>query len=342
MKLPAELDEHLVGLLRSPPRVSPHVRSDPGAVLERAEAHGLAAVTLDALASAGVELPPALQSVTGRRATARALDHAAHLDALRAIDAAFAAAGLDAVVLKGSAFAERYYAVPSGRATSDVDLMVAEADLDRAALALAPLGYAPESGAEEERFRREHHHLHLQSAAGPPLELHFHAYRGFGSVLRSEPLIARRARFAGLPRGAVGVLSPPDELVYLAAHAAAHRFIRLGWLYDLRLLVEHMSVEELESAAGRARAAGYARLLSFTAQLLHDVLGVPQDRLEPLGRLDRVRARLVDRVVGEPPSPVRRSATRFVYSAALCDTLPSAARYAVGASVGRARGLFER
>ena len=31
-------------------------------------------------------------------------------------------------------------------------------------------------------------------------------------------------------------LAAEDEFVYLAVHAAAHGFVRLMWLYDLKLL----------------------------------------------------------------------------------------------------------
>ncbi len=343
MKLPAELDEDLVELLRSHGSSVPErVRCNPALVLGRAELHGLAAVVQQILADAGVELPADLRLDLERRAMARELDHAGHIAALQRIDAAFGDAGLEAVVLKGSAFAERYYALPSGRGTSDTDLMVAEADLEAAARVLASLGYEQGSGPEELRFRREHHHLHLANPAGAPLELHFHAYRGFGSVLPSEPLVARREPFAKLRRGAVGVLSKPDELVYLAVHAAAHRFIRLGWLYDIQLIVDRMTECELETAVARARDWGFARLLEFTGSMLQDVLGYSVGVRMGLGRLGGMRLRMLHRIVGEPRSAIVRSATRLVYGTALCDTFASAARHGATASLSRARGLLAR
>jgi hypothetical protein len=343
MKLPLELDDDLVGLLRLPDSsagtvIPKHVRRTPANVLRRAELHGLTAVVEPLLLAGGVELPPSVVSELRFRAAAREMDHAARLEQLARIDDAFASAGVNAIALKGALLGERYYAVPSGRATSDTDLMVAERDLERAARVLERLGYIPESGPDEERFRREHHHLHLAHPAGPPLELHFHAYRGFGSVLPSEALIERRERVAPLSHGAVGVLSKPDELVYLAVHAAAHRFVRIGWLYDMRLILAQMTDDELATAAARARGWGYGRLLAFTAELLADTLGVPSGVLEKLGRLDVVRSRVVARIVGEPSSPMKRSATRFVYSVALCDSLPAAARYATSSTMSRVRG----
>lgn len=342
MTLPAKLDEPLVELLRSPRSIPEHARKEPSRVLRRAELHGLTGVVTGILTDAGVELPPALNDELRLRAVARELDYEAHRGAFRRIDRVFATARIDAVGLKGCLFAERYYDVPSGRATSDTDLMIAEADIDRASKALRSIGYVPEEGPEEDRFRREHHHLHFTHPAAPPLELHFHAYRGFGSVLRSEALIARRERLATLEHGAVGVLSKPDELVYLSVHAAAHRFVRLGWLYDIGLLVERMSPDELEVAHARARASGYARLLAFALSLLHDVFGAPTEASSRGPRLGRLRGRLARHVVAEPSRALKRSATRFIYTATLCDSFAASVRYASHSSLGRARELFTR
>lgn len=338
MSLPRKRDARLVEVLRALPDVPESARREPAHVLERAELHGLAGVVRDALRAAGVVLPSRLDRELDLREMARDVDHAAHLGLLARIDRALADADISAVVLKGAAFAARYYPRPSARATSDVDLLVAEADLDAAGAALARIGYIAAEGPEEERFRREHHHLHFSHPDALPLELHFHAYRGFGQVLPSEPLVLRRRPFAQLAAGAVGVLAPEDELVFLAVHAAAHRFERLGWLYDLQLLVRTMSEAQIRTAAALATEWGYSRALSFTANLLADVLGERAPQLSVLvGRLGSVRQPVVRGVAGEPAAALARSATRFVYTAALCDTLPAAARYAWSASLARAR-----
>ena len=252
------------------------------------------------------------------------------------IDRAFAGAGLSAVALKGPLLAERLYARPAARPSSDVDLLVDEAALDDAVRVLASVGYAWTDSDEERRYRREHHHLHLSRARSLPLELHFHAYRGFGAVLPSEPLLARRVAVPGL--SALAVLEPPDELVYLAAHAAAHRFVRIGWLWDIRLLVERMTEDEIARAVRRARSWGYARALACAGDLVaRFVTGRP---LGALGALGAVRGGAVRATVAEPRPALARMATRFAYTALLCDSPGRAARYAAGAVHGRVRGML--
>lgn len=341
---PAATDRALVTLLRaSLGEGGVPSALDTRAVLDRAELHGVAGVARDALRAASVGVDASTETRVSLRETARELDHAAHLAMLARIDGALANAGIHAVVLKGPLFAERFYARPGARGTTDIDLLVAEGDIDTATRALAAVGYSGLRGREEERFRREHHHLHFAHASAVPLELHFHAYRGFGSVMRSEPLISRRRAVLAPQRlSAIGVLEPQDELVYLAVHAASHRFGRLAWLYDLALLLRTMTAREVDTAAKRARSLGYARALAFAGTMLVDTLGVDPDSVARLGALGPLATTVVQAIVAEPAHPWSRSATRFVYTAALCDTPRGAVGYAYGASVGHARRVLRR
>jgi hypothetical protein len=330
--VPAEADLPLVGLLRR--GEAPPIAAED--LFARAEAHGLSGVIRDAWQKTGRELPPRLGAELEARAVARQLDHDAHLALLGKIDAALATAAIPAVVLKGPLFAERYYAHPAARGTSDVDLLVEERRVEDTVAALEPLGFRVADEEHAAWSRREHHHILLVHPHALPLELHFRAYRGFGETLPAEPLVAR-GRPAGEGFRALRVLASEDELVYLAVHAAAHRFGRLAWLYDIALLLETMPDDALERAAARARDWGYARALAMAGLLLVDVLGVDRARVRPLGRVDPARAPILRAVVGEPRSAVLRSATRFVYTALLADSPRASLRYAGAASLRHLR-----
>ncbi|MCW5833039.1 MAG: nucleotidyltransferase family protein [Labilithrix sp.] len=327
--------------MRQLPEAPPPPR-DVRAMFASAERHGLSGVVLDAWRARGFDLPADLARRLEALSLARAIDHDAHLSLLGRIDARFAEASLPAAALKGPLFAERFYARPSSRATSDLDLLVREADLDRAASILADLGFVGVDGAEEPRQRREHHHLHLSHPDALPLELHFRGYAAFGRVLPSEPLVAGRrpAPVAGM--SAVGVLGPEDELVFLAVHAGAHRFVRLGWLYDIDLLTRRMSDAELREAKERARVWGFGRVLGFAGALLTEVLGAPAARLSALGSGDvgAVRAAIARWTVGEPRRPIVRASTRLAYTVALCDDRRAAVRYTMRASGAHARRML--
>jgi hypothetical protein len=305
----------------------------------RAESHGVAGVIWDAWKAHDAPLERELVTKLERVALARDMDHVAHLAVLRQLDEALDAHSVQAIALKGPLFAARYYARPSARGTSDIDLLVAEGDVGRAIAALAPADYQVADSSEEMAWSlREHHHLHLVRARAPDLELHFHAYRGFGITLRTEMLADRSVPVAGLRR--IRVPCPEDELVYLAVHAAAHRFGRLAWLYDVRLAVERMSPQALATSAKRARSWGVGRALALAGELLVDVLGVPADVVRPLGTLPRSRRALVHAVVVEPKARVWRAATRFAYTTLLADSMAASLRYARKSSFGHARRVL--
>ena len=302
----------------------------------RAELHGVAGVLWDAWKERGVSLAADLATRLDTLALAREMDHAAHLAMLREIDGVL---NVPAIALKGPLFASRYYPRPSARGTSDIDLLVAEGDMDRAVGSLAAARYHLHDSAKQVAWsRREHHHLHLVRDRAPDLELHFHAYRGFGVTLRTEMLAERSIAVEGFQR--VRVASPEDEIVYLAVHAASHRFGRLAWLYDIRLIVERMSPAALEGAASRAREWGVARALAFAGELLVEVLGVSSDVARPLGALAGGRKAVIHAIVAEPRTRALRIATRFAYTTMLADSTAASLRYAKAYSLDRARKLL--
>jgi len=299
----------------------------------RAELHGVAGVIWDAWKRSGAPVESELAKKLEARALAREMDHDAHLAMLRRIDDALT---VPALALKGPLFAARYYERPSSRGTSDIDLLVAEADIGRTVEALAALEYRVVDSTEKIAWSlRQHHHLHLVRARAPDLELHFHAHRGFGVTLRTEMLAERSVPARGLRT--IRVPSAEDELVYLAVHAASHRFGRLAWLHDVRLVVERLSPDARAAAAVRARSWGVGRALALAGELLVDVLGVPAATVRPLGTLPRSRRALVHAVVAEPPTRAWSAATRFAYTTLLADSMSASLRYARASSFGHAR-----
>jgi hypothetical protein len=339
VRFPALPDQSVAESLRALPGVQAGAAARTREMFARAERHGVAGVIWDAWKASGAEVEPDLAAKLEMRALAREMDHAAHLAMLARVDAALTGQAVPAVALKGPLFAARYYEHPSSRGTSDIDLLVAETDVARAIEALATIDYQLADSAEEAAWSlREHHHLHLARNKSPDLELHFHAYRGFGVTVRTEMLAQRGVPVAGL--GTIRVPCAEDELVYLAVHAASHRFGRLAWLHDVRLVVERLSPEALATAAERARAWGVGRALSLAGELLVEVLGVPADLVRPLGALPASRRALVHAVVAEPPTRVWSAATRFAYTTLLADSMSASLRYARTSSLGHVRRIL--
>lgn len=236
-----------------------------------------------------------------------------------------AAAGIRTVVLKGPPLAARLYPDPSLRPSQDLDLMVAPADLDRAAAALETLGYQAEKGLLARYYRENHHHIHLHRENTPPLELHFRATTGFGIIVPAADFLSR-ARPWPTPGGAVAwVLAPEDEFLYLALHAARHLFVALVLLYDLKLFLLLHPDLDWRLVAARARSLRVTRAVSMAVEALHRRLAVARPPGRDLALAPDLRSRLAHRVLSLVSSwPIQWKAAwygKMAFRILLCDHL---------------------
>jgi hypothetical protein len=239
------------------------------ALLTRAAAHGL----LPAVAACLPQDDATLRARFERLAAAAHLQDARNRAVLEETLGALDRVGIVPIALKGPVLADRLHAEPGLRASTDLDLLVREADLERAIAALLPLGFQRSAPLLEAYQRRRHHHLQLHRAPGPDIELHFRAHSSFGSFPEEEPW-ARAVPHRTTRGTAVLTLSPEDELVYLAVHAAGHLLQRGGWILDVWLLLERHPTLDWETMAGRAAAFGCRRALAY-ALLAMRALGAP-------------------------------------------------------------------
>ncbi|HLL83579.1 MAG TPA: nucleotidyltransferase family protein [Longimicrobium sp.] len=295
----------LVRLLRVSPgpaaAVAEAVRgADPGVLVAEAIRHGLAGLVLHVLHGAGVELPPPHgETLRGQAMTSVGIGMQVKRLLLRALDA-LAAEGITPVLLKGYGLGLRLYPEPFLRASSDVDLWVERAELDRAERVLSTkLGLARVEEAGEVDFEEERlHHLQLAGKAGI-VELHYRPLSSFGSALEGEGYRARgvKAEVEGRP---LWYLGPEDELVYLAVHATHHMLQRLSWLHDLKLFaLKHPALDwdEVVAKAKAERMAGLAYFALDAARRLLDA-PIPEAALARL-RPARWQAALARRVFSE-------------------------------------------
>jgi hypothetical protein len=318
-------------LLARPPRPAGGGRPTPAdwmSLLDGALRHGLVERLLAVLPAGRGGLPPAFEArlqreMAGLRIRA-ALLSAALDEALRALSRH----GIPVVPLKGPVLAERLYADPALRPSTDLDLLVADADFDRAAAALEELGYTLDRGWTAAYQRRHHHHVSLHRPRGPAVELHHRAVSGFGTFLPGEDLISRARPFVTATGATALVLSAEDELLYLCLHAAGHLFQRLGWLEDVALLLERHRDLDRGIVTERARTFGGLSALTFALLHLHRCGVDPGPGLAL--RLGPIRGGMVN-WVRRRTLPARNKwvfqGLNLAYHALLCDRPWVAGRY---------------
>ncbi|MFY0525795.1 nucleotidyltransferase family protein [Archangium gephyra] len=280
------------------------VPTDMAALVHAAARHGLAGFVQHALGRSGWTVDEPVRTSLRREALAQAA-RGMRVKALlvRSLDA-LAAVGLVPVLLKGYGLGLRLYPEPLQRATTDVDLLVADAEVDGASGALVGLGLKPLGEAAAAHAREHEHHLTFTGAAGM-VELHFRALVGYGQTLEADALLAR-AEEATLEGRRVRYLRAEDELVYLAIHASNHLLQRLAWLFDLKLLVLACPGLDWGRVVEVARGTAFPHLAWYALEAARRLMGaaVPEEVLAALA----------------PPVWQRRMAARFFTAGRLLET----------------------
>ena len=191
--------------------------------------------------------------------------------------ASFSSGGIDVMFVKGLTLGALAYPNPAIKFAVDIDLLVAEADLIRAAEFLQRAGYRLKDPAGSYDARR----LLVWHQAGKE-----------STWLRAEPrsVVDLHTRLSDHPRliPTVGLNSPrrdveigdaarlptlrDEELVaYLCVHGASSAWFRLKWITDLAALLHARSASDLEHLYTRSQELGAARAAD-QALLLADAL----------------------------------------------------------------------
>lgn len=264
---PERLLEKMVAAIGHEEAFAAHSSSvqDWQVLLDLAFDHGVAGVLFRRLASASVrvpiQVPTQIHDAAQRRLAVDRLWHQRLVSDLRQVLEAFDQAGLRAICLKGPLLSERLYPEPSLRVSGDLDLLVDPAAMEPARQVLERIGYRLHLGLPQHArvFERE---------GGATVDLHYRASGGFGTSLEAESFIANAVPYRTTQLEHAWILSPEDELVYLAVHAARHRFLRLRWLLDLQLFIQRHPDLSGEKIVARGSDLGVSRALAATGTVL--------------------------------------------------------------------------
>lgn len=233
--------------------------------------HRIQPLLIRGLRTFGSECPPELAKYRPQqgRFVKQSMER---IQALAAINAAFSDAGIHMISMKGPMLAMELYGDPSLRTSRDLDLMVAQEDLDRAGEILVSMGYE----------------LEFHNYSGTPLRLKFysmvdqekHRVYNKGDIcieLHWKSDYQREQSFADLwerreERQLMGrpvaLMGRDDRHVALIIHAAEHGFMRLRWLLDLYELQKKPDFS-WERFYGLMEAQGLGSVLLETLLVMH-------------------------------------------------------------------------
>lgn len=258
-------------LLLDPQALAQRVRADgASSVIAAAEREGVAGLLAYA---AGPDSDPQLVALRRRLM----LEEELRASEMRRIVEVLGAAGVRAVILKGSALAYTHYPEPWCRTRADLDLLVARHQRDEAGRVLRVAGYVPGdlvSGTwlmQQDLFERE-----LAPGAMQLVDVHveFTNRAFFVSRLRAADGLARAvpASFAGQHGWQ---LDPADALIFSCVHRVAHhsRDARLIWTSDIARQALACRPFEVTALLQRASEFGLAAICAHELEAARTIWG---------------------------------------------------------------------
>jgi hypothetical protein len=234
------------------------------------------------------------QTVTQRLREAQARD-LLRCRALRQIVAAFDAASVPVLLLKGAGLAYTAYASPHLRPASDIDLFIASEALTAAENVLIACGYTRRLEPDAELASGQRHFERDDGFGKELVDLHWRVsnVRLFERVLSFDE--AWRSSVA-VPRlgSSARTLGRPDAIVLACVHRIAHHYDDpdLLWLWDIHLLCAALTDADADAILTRAMSNGVCSVVAHSLSLTREQFGtiIPAnlvERLDSAGRHER-------------------------------------------------------
>jgi hypothetical protein len=253
---------------------------DADGLMRAAEAHGLVPLLarhlLGELAADG---PPELRARARAGARASAIWSFALAAELIDVLAALHGAGIAALAIKGPVSAALCYGDIGARAFSDLDLLIAPTEVERAASVLAARGYTPQLPFDPRLFGRLvqlDSELLFRHADGRRLvDLHWGLLRRGYSFSPGDdgPFAVRQS--VCVDAGQVSTLGTEATLLFLLLHGMKHDWSRLSWLCDVAELLRRNRELDWDALLAWSAPAGRRRFIDIGLLLAHALLDAP-------------------------------------------------------------------
>lgn len=178
------------------------------------------------------------------------------------------------LILKGPVIAEHLYGNLALRTSKDLDILVAEEDMDQAGRVLRRLGFLLEPSQYDHHDPNwiYHDQVYFHPEKMIEVELHWRLH----SDIFQEPdfnTLWERKRVSSIGSGSIYYLGQEDSALYLMVHGARHGWFRLRWLCDVDKLlgqgVEWSKLYNLQEQYGGQAVVGQA------IQIANELLGMP-------------------------------------------------------------------
>jgi len=191
--------------------------------------------------------------------------------------------GIPVMSLKGPLMGPLAYGHLTHRYSLDLDLLVRPSHFWEARSILRTLGYEPRRNlTEAERTRFVKWHLSddlFNSDKGVQVELHSAFFKSIISRILNMMSVWERHEMISYAGANFRRLALEDQIIYLCAHGAQHRWEKLKWICDVAGVISRHSNIDWSTVEHRAKRSGSYRMVELGLCLAHQLLGIPYPNL---------------------------------------------------------------
>lgn len=227
--------------------------------------------------------------------------------------------GIEVIPVKGALFMDLLYRDFATRPMADIDVLVDPRDLPGVDEILRQRGY--ETLALRGGSLRFTHHVAFQGKA--LIEVHVRLPDELGTDSGIGPTLGRTT-WATVRGRRIRVLSPEDQFLFTAVHAANHAFSHSAlWPIDLFLLGRAEPAPRWDVVVEEAERQHATRALAHAIHRAHQALGVPLSPMRPI-RERGIRQGLLRQLLAPWPDTAPGKAASLLARALLHDSLSAA------------------
>lgn len=208
-------------------------------------------------------------------------------------------AAIQVLPLKGICVAALFYGDIASRHGGDIDLLVAPEHHAGASAVMRELGYFPVSNATrvvvgdelEENDTRFKLHSMFVAPDGVIVELHFQLHLNPAVLPLHVDGIIAAGETVQIGRNTLPAMPAALQFVFLATHGARHEWCRLQWVYDIAIMTDRATDDEVRAWQEEAHRHRLSNPAIQALVLAHRIFGaaLPDEALAALRRSLRIR-----------------------------------------------------
>jgi hypothetical protein len=253
---------------------------DEKAFITMARQHKVVGTVYNGMEIAGIRLSAENMQILAREAMVGRATRSLLLRDWQELVAAFIAAGIRALTIKGPASSIQLYGDPLTREFSDLDILVDIPEIQQILPMMTILGYETvdklptmEPGFFQQK--RCHHVSFIKPGRPFRIEIHGKDWQDDkdftpeymdGLFSRSEAL--------GKPGEWGDSLSPADHALFMLVHGTQHAWCLLHWLLDFATLLDQNNGSMIQAFSGQVRLLGLERQLKLACAVVRSVYPV--------------------------------------------------------------------